>query len=602
MSGSGGFFRYRCKFFYKHNCPNWVYVNNSPCASCIESGREASERDDNSERDLSSIFDGTSQQSISAPTSVSGSSLIAIAAIDQFVDLVYAKIHIQQLVRSTSVDKILEPDQFQACIRHCLKVLSKDLSLEHPEYGRFCEFLNKSSRLISRAIENATGRWQSNVDDNHSDIESSDSDTEHPGPQQAPDILALRETIESSRSFQAFVKNVHDIFYPSFSSRLRWFVQEENLKSRNLQSLIPLQEAVSELLYSQPSTINVSFNNDRNLVHRAQNWLDRLSFEKWNWWPLSPAQEPLQPNHARLEWRCKCGDLRTTQLPTSFARRISNIRQRSNPDTPNNESRSTSGKLPSRVTTDNVHRSSPTVDQDNEMSIPLRNLSPLNTNPQIITIGHDLSNRCVYFMTYSDKLHRSEIISDSMCNDVFFENLRSEYYRRKGWLRSWFGLKSFSHCDFHKFETYFSGRYSERETGIPPTGDQTYYYEPRPMDTEPPVSAHKFNDRFYKRIPTCGSKKECTCGARDAIDRIPQRDRSITVAQTQKREFFWGIIARDHKSGLRVLTYILLSSLPGFVFFFLWLFAWGHENLQDASVLLMISFSLLGVLYAAQLF
>ncbi|KAH8677597.1 hypothetical protein BX600DRAFT_132121 [Xylariales sp. PMI_506] len=40
-SGGGGYFRYRCKYFYTHNCPNWVYVNNSPCSSCCAEGRDA---------------------------------------------------------------------------------------------------------------------------------------------------------------------------------------------------------------------------------------------------------------------------------------------------------------------------------------------------------------------------------------------------------------------------------------------------------------------------------------------------------------------------------------------------------------------------------
>ncbi|KAI0181704.1 hypothetical protein GGR52DRAFT_567922 [Hypoxylon sp. FL1284] len=40
MSGSGGFYRYRCKNFYTHNCPNWVYVNNSACANCSAEGRD----------------------------------------------------------------------------------------------------------------------------------------------------------------------------------------------------------------------------------------------------------------------------------------------------------------------------------------------------------------------------------------------------------------------------------------------------------------------------------------------------------------------------------------------------------------------------------
>ncbi|KAK0626925.1 hypothetical protein B0T14DRAFT_562788 [Immersiella caudata] len=41
MSGSGGFYKYRCKYFYSHNCTNWVYVNGAPCAMCVADGRES---------------------------------------------------------------------------------------------------------------------------------------------------------------------------------------------------------------------------------------------------------------------------------------------------------------------------------------------------------------------------------------------------------------------------------------------------------------------------------------------------------------------------------------------------------------------------------
>ncbi|KAF3766555.1 hypothetical protein M406DRAFT_351544 [Cryphonectria parasitica EP155] len=39
-SGSGGFYKYRCKYFYTHNCSNWVYVHNSACANCLAEGRD----------------------------------------------------------------------------------------------------------------------------------------------------------------------------------------------------------------------------------------------------------------------------------------------------------------------------------------------------------------------------------------------------------------------------------------------------------------------------------------------------------------------------------------------------------------------------------
>ncbi|ERS96606.1 hypothetical protein HMPREF1624_06815 [Sporothrix schenckii ATCC 58251] len=47
MSGSGGFYKYRCKYFMTHDCPNWVFVNYAPCADCCAAGRDADEmRDD----------------------------------------------------------------------------------------------------------------------------------------------------------------------------------------------------------------------------------------------------------------------------------------------------------------------------------------------------------------------------------------------------------------------------------------------------------------------------------------------------------------------------------------------------------------------------
>ncbi|KAL1890616.1 hypothetical protein Sste5346_008132 [Sporothrix stenoceras] len=46
MSGSGGFYKYRCKYFMTHDCPNWVFVNYAPCADCCAAGRDADEMND----------------------------------------------------------------------------------------------------------------------------------------------------------------------------------------------------------------------------------------------------------------------------------------------------------------------------------------------------------------------------------------------------------------------------------------------------------------------------------------------------------------------------------------------------------------------------
>ncbi|KAL2016520.1 hypothetical protein VTK56DRAFT_3448 [Thermocarpiscus australiensis] len=38
---SGGYYKYHCKYFYTHDCPNWVYCNGHACAMCLAEGREA---------------------------------------------------------------------------------------------------------------------------------------------------------------------------------------------------------------------------------------------------------------------------------------------------------------------------------------------------------------------------------------------------------------------------------------------------------------------------------------------------------------------------------------------------------------------------------
>ncbi|CAP71134.1 uncharacterized protein PODANS_6_5020 [Podospora anserina S mat+] len=34
---SGGFNKYRCKYFLSYNCPNWVFMNGHACGSCLVS-------------------------------------------------------------------------------------------------------------------------------------------------------------------------------------------------------------------------------------------------------------------------------------------------------------------------------------------------------------------------------------------------------------------------------------------------------------------------------------------------------------------------------------------------------------------------------------
>lgn len=50
---------------------------------------------------------------------------------------------------------------------------------------------------------------------------------------------------------------------------------------------------------------------------------------------------------------------------------------------------------------------------------------------------------------------------------------------------------------------------------------------------------------------------------------------------------------RELRSAAVVLAHLALFNVPGVIFFFLWLFHWGHgSDLQNAAVLPMVSLSL----------
>lgn len=129
-----------------------------------------------------------------------------------------------------------------------------------------------------------------------------------------------------------------------------------------------------------------------------------------------------------------------------------------------------------------------------------------------------------------------------------------------------------------------------------------------------PVSRHMFNHLFnacygdeglahklhYAFIaPSCIIKSI----PGKLLDGMPKRDRLVDdeaeFGEDQDVEVFWGLVAREQRSALRVAMYMLLGLGPSLWFMFQWLFGWGHDgDLQDATVPLMFSATMLGILWA----
>jgi hypothetical protein len=124
------------------------------------------------------------------------------------------------------------------------------------------------------------------------------------------------------------------------------------------------------------------------------------------------------------------------------------------------------------------------------------------------------------------------------------------------------------------------------------------------MDLIPPIGRHQFYDRFHachnpRRIfhfhHRCRNFNKC---ARDLLKLFP-KCKSTLIEDSDKQEAFWGIVAREQPSVFRLLLYNFACASPCIIFFFMWLFQWGHSgDLQNASVPLSIMVASLSVFWS----
>jgi hypothetical protein len=142
-----------------------------------------------------------------------------------------------------------------------------------------------------------------------------------------------------------------------------------------------------------------------------------------------------------------------------------------------------------------------------------------------------------------------------------------------------------------------------RGPGIPDENNTMYYYTPKPAEM-PPISSRAFRHWFYtcrRRSFFCYfhkcQRRPCR-GSREALDRIPKRIWRLEE-EGNAWEFFWGLHTVERISTLKTAVYHLIVLLPSFIFWFLWLFDWGHSgDLQNGSVLFLCSLGLMSTFWS----
>lgn len=124
------------------------------------------------------------------------------------------------------------------------------------------------------------------------------------------------------------------------------------------------------------------------------------------------------------------------------------------------------------------------------------------------------------------------------------------------------------------------------------------------MNLIPPIGPHEFYDRFhacYNPRSAFHFLHKCTSfnkRTRDLLQLFPKSNYDL-VEDSDRREPFWGIVARERPSIVRLLLYNLACASLCLTFFFMWLFSWGHGgDLQNASVPLSVMLAALSIFWS----
>ncbi|KAI1409804.1 hypothetical protein F5Y13DRAFT_88541 [Hypoxylon sp. FL1857] len=414
--------------------------------------------------------------------------------------------------------------------------------------------------------------------------------------------------ILESVAYQNLHRRLRDFIYPNLGSKLWDLVASWSKPGHRCYDHVTrykLSNLVAELQYIDSNTIRFDDNEESGYVVRIighfQNSIEIWTKERWDWWPLAQCLRPLKEGETRLRWECTCGEHRWAEVPPSFTKHLKSI-VRSLPRSSTTFQNLQPPPVPfygnggGSASNQNSQSQGQSTQNSQGYSQPTKS-SPGNATqpgtwrPPTSALSNTLSH-CILFVVKKGAEYKMAQISVSKnpCY-VFFSTLRAKYFDLRGFLRSWFSVWRYSHCDFYMCEKFDDHEFPPRHKNtFPEATNPDYDYRPKPMDNIPPVSEHEFQKRFYtcyKPHPLRHWYHKCkSLGTHsyDILELFPKKKTELEEGG-DKREIFWGIYAREIISLRWVLIYNLVCISPMLVFFTVWILPLGQStDLQNPSV------------------
>ncbi|KAG4439306.1 hypothetical protein IFR05_005239 [Cadophora sp. M221] len=390
--------------------------------------------------------------------------------------------------------------------------------------------------------------------------------------------------------------------------------------------LPPTLGPLVRILMSLPQErVWLDVDEDNSLLNKFKSFVEDMTEENWNWWPLRPRMRNLEKDQMRLHWLCHCNTHLWVELPRFSAEKLQALVRGKplNTQSPHLCARSPR-KFPSlyaRFVQAAGSTSSAPSQRSNQpasstnTSLPGIQLQPLVPSGQAVyppaagpqvTGGQGVQvniNRGMVselFVLFGVKgsrrtLELAQIDVSKHKDSIFFHDLLHEYRQRRGFWRYWFSVWQLRHCDFVKFEKIRANRaISNKKHDLPV--DILYEYTPRPPNADiPPIDPHEFELSLSPCSSFCVFKLFHDCieppDGGLALERIPKRKRALEL-KIRNREQAWGLLAQHSISALLIFSYQAMI-VAGPLAIWGWWQALHPDDIQNASTPLTVVVALL---------
>ncbi|KAK0110693.1 hypothetical protein ONS96_002294 [Cadophora gregata f. sp. sojae] len=504
-----------------------------------------------------------------------------------------------------------------------------------PEHDEADEQQVQQAAITRQELENWIVRNpefvpQEELDDFDLDIDESSSDDEEPVQVAKIPVAEVHAEIEEPNlpnltQMESFLLTCGGGSpFQTLSTHLRIFL------------LPPTLGPLVRILMSLPAErVWLDDQDDTSFSNKSKAFIEDVTEENWNWWPLRSRMRPLGKDQMRLNWICHCNTHLWTELPKLTAEKLQALVQGKPPNTQSlhlcaKRSRysvsmyakimQAAGVAQSSTGTNSNHSSSNAATATTGIQLsqlgppgPSRPVaSPPAAGPSVsggqgVQLNINTGTISDLFVLFGIRGSRRTLdlaqidVSKNKEDRIFFQDLRREYRQQRGFWRYWFSVWKLRHCDFVKFEKIRANRIISNEKPDLPV-NHLYVYKPKPPNADiPPIDPHEFELSLSPCNSFCMFKPFHDCieppDGGLALERIPKRKEALEL-KVGTREQAWGLLTQYSISALLLLVYLIMCFTP-FVGFWAWWQVRHPDDLQNASTPLMVFATLLCVWFAS---